>query len=143
MEISKINALFKKIKELSGVEDIGYHQICDGKLNPVYKSKTGEVALEKWKAVHAKSPVIIGENEILQQVIKSKKTEVICDVKADKRSGEEFFLFGIDSIMVIPVIKNDEVTGIVPIVSIGKIHKFSENEINDCEELVEVYKQFL
>lgn len=143
MLIEKIDELFEKIKKATSIEDIGYHQIKDGKLNPVYKSRTGEVALEKWKTVHAQSPVFIKENLILQQVINSKKTEVVCDVKADERSGSEFFLFGIDSIIVIPVIRSSEIIGIVPIVSIGKIHNFTQNEIKECEELVEAYKEFL
>jgi len=140
MLTNKMDELFEKIKELTGIEDIGYHEINDGKLDPIYKSKTGEVSLEEWKKIHAKNPVFIKDDIILQEIMTEKRTVVVSDVKADNRAGSAFLLFGIDSIVVIPVIRNNEVIGIVPIVSMGKVHRFSKNEVQKCEELVEHYK---
>lgn len=143
MLTNKMDELFEKIKEITTIEDIGYHEIKDGKLEPIYKSKSGELSLEEWKEIHAKNPVFIKNNPILQEAIIAKKTIVISDVKVDKRSTKDVFLFGIDSIMIIPIISNNEVIGIVPIVSMGKVHRFFENEVRKCEELVEEYKEFL
>lgn len=143
MLTNKVDELFEKIKEITGIEDIGYHQVMEGKLNPIYKSKTGELSLEEWKAIHAQNPVYIKGDSILQEVVMEKRTVVISDVRAEKRSSSAFFLFGIDSIIVIPVVRKNEVIGIVPIVSIGKIHSFSENDIQKCKELIEYYKEFL
>ena len=103
MLTNKMDELFEKIKEITDIEDIGYHEILDGKLDPIYKSKTGELSLEEWKRIHAKNPVFIKDDIILQVIIMEKRTVVVSDVKADNRSGSAFFLFGIDSIMVIPL----------------------------------------
>lgn len=143
MLTNKMDQLFAEIKEITEIEDIGYHEIKDGKLHPIYKSKTGGVSLEEWKMIHDKNPVFIKDDIILQEIITEKRTVVVSEVKVDNRSGSAFLLFGIDSIMVIPVIRNNEVIGIVPIVSMGKVHKFSKNESQRCEELVDRYKEFL
>lgn len=143
MLTNKMDELFEKIKEITEIEDIGYHAIKGGKLDPIYKSKAGGVSLEEWKKIHSKNPVFIKDDIILQEIMTEKRTVVVSDVKADNRSGSAFLLFGIDSIMVIPVIRNNEVIGIVPIVSIGKVHKFTKNELKRCEELVADYKEFL
>lgn len=139
ISMRNMEMLFQEIKKATGVEDIGYHKIKDGRLNPVYKSKTGEVDLERWIEVHSKNPVYIANNTVLQEVIEAKKPIVVNDVKADHRSTEEFILFGIDSLMVVPIIKDNEVFGIIPIVSVGKIHNFTSSEAVECEEIVKKY----
>lgn len=141
--MKNIDNLFQEIREATGVEDIGYHRIKNEKLNPIYKSKTGELELEKWIEIHSQNPVYIANNLILQEIVKDKKTIVINDVKADYRSTQDVTLFGIDSLMMIPVIKEDIVIGIVPIVSIGKIHNFSDDDVIKCETLVRKYYDFL
>lgn len=142
MLMNKMDELFQKIKEITHIEDIGYHEIKDGKLDPLYKSKTGDLSLEEWKMIHAKNPVFIKDDIILTDIMTEKRIIVVSDVKEDNRSGSAFFLFGIDSIMVIPVIRNNKVIGIVPIVSMGKVHKFSKYEVQRCKELIDQYKEF-
>jgi acetolactate synthase-1/2/3 large subunit len=61
---------------------------------------------------------------------------VVNDVKTDKRSADAFFLFGLSSILVVPVVLKDVVTGIYCIGSIGKQHIFSDEEVKKCNEII-------
>jgi acetolactate synthase-1/2/3 large subunit len=138
-----MNVLFSKIKEVTGLEDIGYHKFEGGKLKPVYKTNTDILGIEKWKETHAENPVCINETKVLIEIINTKKPVFINNVKSDNRSADAFFLFGIDSIVIVPVV-SEEVEGIVCIASIGKPHEFSVQEVSKCESLVEeCQEQFL
>lgn len=140
--MTNIDLLFDEIKEITGVEDIGFHKIKDGKLNPVYKSKTGELELEKWIGLHSQNPVLISNNLILQEIMNMKKTIIINDIKSDYRSTKDVTLFGLDSLMMIPLIKKDEVVGVIPIVSIGRIHNFTQEQKQKCEEIINKNLEF-
>lgn len=132
----KMDQLFSKLTEVTQIQDVGYHEIKDGKLNPIYKTRTEDLDIAKWKETHAQNIVYIKDNPILIEVIESKRPVTISNTKQDPKSSGVFFLFGIDSIMVIPVIKQEVVNGIVVIASIGKLHDFTEDEVSRCEALV-------
>lgn len=137
--MERLASLFAELERLTGVADIAYHQIKDGHLNPVLKTKTDHLGVEKWKSVHAQNPVYIERDRLLRDMMVSTQTTVIQDVKNDPLSSDEFFLFGIDSIMVIPVLKDKTAEGIVVVASIGQLHHFTEEEISRAEELVTKY----
>ncbi|MFZ5967573.1 MAG: GAF domain-containing protein [Bacillota bacterium] len=135
----ELHQLFKELEKITGIGDIGYHQIKDGKLNPVYKTNTQGLSVEKWKKEHAKNTVFVKDTPILQEIIAECKTVFITDTKNDSRSANEFFLFGIDSILIIPVIKDKTVAGIMVVASIGKMRELTEEQIFMCKELVRKY----
>ncbi len=134
-----LEELFQKIKEVTELEDIGYHRIEDGRLKPVYKTQTDVLGMERWKTVHSQNPVYIKDTLILQEVIKKKHPVYIYDTNNDSRSAGAFFLFGVDSILIIPVVRQDDVKAIICVVSIGKLHDFSPEEIDACSRLAEKY----
>ncbi len=131
--------LFEKLNKITGVKDIAYHEIRNGKLYPVYKTETDILGIKKWKEVHGQTPVYIEKTPVLKEITSKKIHIAIDDTKSNNLSASEFFFFGIDSILVIPVIKNSSVAGIVVIASIGKQHIFPESEINECRRLVSEY----
>jgi GAF domain-containing protein len=135
----ELNQLFQGLEKITGIGDIGYHLIQDGKLNPVYKTNTQKLNDDKWKSEHAKNTVYIKNTPILQEIVNEYKTVFIADTNNDPRSADEFFLFGINSILIIPVIKDTTVTGIVVTASIGKRCELINDQINMCEELVRMY----
>ncbi|MBU5438076.1 GAF domain-containing protein [Tissierella sp. MSJ-40] len=131
--------LFEKIHDTTGIEDIGYHEIRDGRLKPIYKTKTNVLSAEQWKDIHAQNVIYIDEHEILMKIAEEKKPIAISDVKSDKLSSKAFFLFGIDSILVVPVMEDEILKGIVCIASIGQPHEFTFEEIEKCEALIQDY----
>jgi hypothetical protein len=139
MDQKVLEDLFQKIKEITGLDDIGYHKIEDGRLKPVYKTQTDVLGIEKWKTVHGQNPVYIKETYILQEVMNKKHPVYIYDTKNDSRSAGAFFLFGVDSILIIPVIRQEAVEAIICIVSIGRLHNFTPEEIEKCRQLSEQY----
>ncbi|GGA37673.1 GAF domain-containing protein [Paenibacillus physcomitrellae] len=138
--MEQLPLLFEELGRLTGVADIAYHEIIDGHLNPVLKTKTDHLGIEKWKQTHAENPVYIENDRLLQSIIARPHTAVVQDVKNDPRSVDEFFLFGIDSIMILPVVKEAKVEGIVVVASIGQLHHFDKEEIQHAERLVEQYR---
>lgn len=134
-----LEELFRKINEVTELEDIGYHRIEDGRLKPIYKTQTDALGMERWKTVHSQNPVYIKDTFILQEVIKKKQPVYIYDTNNDSRSAGAFFLFGVDSILIIPVVRENDVKAIICIVSIGKLHNFTEDETDACTRLAEEY----
>lgn len=131
--------LFQKISQVTNVEDIGYHRIQDGRLQPVHKTQTDILGIEKWKTVHGEKPVYVKDTYILREITEKKQAIEIYNTKTDQRSADAFFLFGIDSIMIIPVVRQQEVKAIICITSIGKLHQFTEEEMKKCSELADEY----
>lgn len=131
-----IDSLFLRIKDVTGLDDIGYHKFENGKLKPIYKTNTDTLGVEKWKKTHSENPVYTNETKVLVEIINTKKSVFINNTKTDNLSADAFFLFGVDSIAIIPVVCEEKVEGIVCIVSIGKIHEFSNQEVSKCESLV-------
>ena len=136
MSVKEFSALFEEIKNVTWLADVGYHEIRDGRLHPVYKTSTDTLDLKKWRSTHSQHPVLIEKTEILTQVVGQRRPAIVNDVKTDIRSADAFFLFGIDSILVVPVVEGEVVTGIYCIGSIGKLHNFTEEEVNKCEEII-------
>lgn len=139
MNTTILKQLFKELLEIVAIPDIGYHKFENGCLKPVYKTETDILGMEKWKAVHEQQPVSIKDTIVLREISQKKQPIEIYDTKNDARSAHEFFLFGVDSILIIPVVKMDEVKGIISIVSIGTLHSFTKAEIDVCWSLSKYY----
>lgn len=135
--MERLSLLFARLSELTGVKDIAYHRIADGRLRPVLKTETDELGIERWKSVHADRPVYVERDRLLAELVRAPRALAVQDVKNDARSAEEFFLFGIDSILIIPVLKSGAVEGIVAVASIGRRHEFGDAEIAEAQRLVE------
>lgn len=135
----QLEELFQKVKEVTKLDDIGYHRIEEGRLKPIYKTQTDILGIEKWKTVHGQNPVYIKDTYILQEVTNKKHPVYINDTNNDSRSADAFFLFGVDSILIIPVVRQNEVKAIICIVAIGKLHDFKQDEIKQCASLSEEY----
>lgn len=138
--MERLAQLFEELERLTGVADIAFHEIRDGRLYPVSKTKTDHLGVEKWKSVHAQRPVYIQNDRLLREMMEHPQTVVVQDVKNDPRSADEFFLFGIDSIMVLPVMQMAAVKGIVVVASIGTLHEFSKEEIARAESLLIAFR---
>lgn len=132
----KLNRLFEKVSKVTKINDIAYHEIRDGRLNPVHKTQTDVLGVEKWKKVHAQNPVYIKDTAVLLEIHKKCASIAINDTKTHNLTSDAFFLFGIDSILIAPVINNETLKGIVCIASIGKTHNFSDEDISKCTQLV-------
>lgn len=143
MDIFHLKELFQKLYEATNVADIGCHMILNGRLKPVYKTETDQLGMERWRTVHEENPVLIKNTPILNQIMNDKKPLSIYDTKHDPRSAEEFFLFGVDSVMILPIVREKEVNAIISIVSIGKLHLFTKEEMDACVELIIDYLEYL
>ena len=139
-----LNKLYYDIQQVLPLEEIGYHEIKDGKLNPIHKTETNGLSSKLWKEIHLKTPVHIKDNPILIESINERKTIALANTHEDERSSKAFGLFGIDSILVIPVIdKNNEVKSFIIIPAMKKFYNFTEKEVSSCEKIVKSYSNLL
>jgi|GEM_PF-492608 len=136
MQTKILDELFSKVTDVTKVIDVAYHEIAGGKLNPIHKTETSLLGIETWISEHTKNPVYIDRTPILQEIVTEKKPVSIDDTNNDSRSANEFFFFGIHSILIIPVLKDNIVVGIVVVPSINSPHIFTEEEISNCIEQV-------
>jgi acetolactate synthase-1/2/3 large subunit len=139
LNVLNLERLFHKITEVTTIADVGFHIIEKGYLNPIYKTQTEVLGLERWKDEHQRNPVYVKDTLILREIMAKKQPIIINNTKQDNRSANEFFFFGIDSIMIIPVINQEEVKGIICIVSIGEPHQFTKKEMDICIRLIDEY----
>jgi GAF domain-containing protein len=143
MSYEILDELFEKIGQITNLKDIAYHQIKEGRLNPIHKTSTDTLGVERWKNGHYQNPVYIKDTWVLQHVIETKKYVDIANTKQDSRSSEAFFFFGVDSILIVPHIKKDNVEGIICIVTINELHQFTKEEIEQCVKVVNNYAEIL
>ncbi len=136
MNVSSLERLFHRITEVTTVTDVGFHNMEKGYLIPIYKTQTHALGMERWKAEHQRNPVYVKDTLILKEIKDKKQPIIINNTKQDPRSANEFFFFGIDSIMIIPVINQEEVKDIICIVSIGEQHQFTKEEMDICSKLI-------
>ncbi|MFZ5352703.1 MAG: thiamine pyrophosphate-binding protein [Bacillota bacterium] len=143
MQIQVLDKLFENLRSITSIDDIAYHEVRNSRLNPVHKTNTDVLGVELWKKTHAQNPVYIDKTPILKCIMKDKRPIAISNTVNDSRSADEFFHFGIDSILNLPVVVNDKVEGLVVVASIGKLHQFTDTEISICENIVNSYTRQL
>ena len=97
-------------------------------IKTLYKTQTDVLGIGRWKTVHGQNPVYVNITFILREIVNKKQPVEIFDTKNDTKSTDAFFLFGIDSIMINPVVREEEVKSIICIASIEKKHQFSQDE---------------
>lgn len=131
--------LFEKLVIMSGIEDVGYHKIKNGKLIPISKANTGKITEEAWKAQHHANPVIIENDLQLKKLMEIKKSVFIRDCSIN--STKALDSFAVHSMYTFPVIKNKEVIGIIVMVSIGEKKELTDEIILQCEQLINLYTQ--
>jgi hypothetical protein len=136
-----LDTLFSEIKKITGVEDIAYHEVEDGKIIPVYKTQTRKLSNETWKEKHLEYNVKVEETAVLQHVVNKGEFFVINNVKEDPMSAKEFFAFGIESILLFPIKSNNITVATIVLASINEIHNFTQDEIEKCKELVEEFEK--
>lgn len=138
-----LNELFRKIEEVTQIKDVAYHEFKDGKLSPVHKTHTEKLGIEKWKTAHAQNPVYIKDTGILLEIVDKRLPIIVADVENNRLSAPAFFSFGIDSIMILPVIKEDSVVGIICVPSIGKLHNFTTDAVALCKQRIDEYAKHI
>jgi acetolactate synthase-1/2/3 large subunit len=140
MDYDVLDEIFKKIQEITGLKDVAYHEIREGRLNPIHKTSTDVLGVEKWKQGHYSNPVYVKDTMVLQYIIDKKDYVYISNTKTDNRSSDAFFFFGVDSILIVPIIDEEKVKGIICIVSIGKLYDITDKQVDRCIDLIKSYK---
>lgn len=126
------------LTKLTGIEDVGYHRILSDRLNPIIKSNNGEITEEDWLKHHTDNPALIANNPLLVELLRTKKRVYIKDTSI--LSSADLDSFTICSVYVFPIVIDDEVIGVIPIVSIGIVNNLKDETILECELAINKYK---
>lgn len=126
------------LTELTGIEDVGYHKILSDRLKPIIKSNTGEITEADWIQHHTDNPALIANNPLLVELLRTKKKVYIKDTSLS--SSADLDSFTICSVYVFPIVINNEVIGVIPIVSIGTVNSLKDETILECELAINNYK---
>ncbi len=138
-----LQSLFDELKTVLGTDEFGYHSIINGKLIPVYKNDTEGVKLEKWKKYHANDPVIIAEDIVLTELVKTKKSISIDNTNDNSEYSSRYRDFNIFSIYLVPIIKEDSVVGFIDMPVMGRYYSFKNDIKEKCELIIERYNKLL
>ncbi|WP_105617635.1 GAF domain-containing protein [Vallitalea okinawensis] len=141
--MNTFDELYDQLRAVIPFDEIGFHAIKNGRLNPVHKSNITDFKLVEWKAFHAKNPVYIENDPLLTQLVNLKELIAIQDTNAMDRKPEPFEKLDIRSVYIFPVINKDEVVGFVEIPGIKKYLNYSEDDLAKCQSIVSMNKEFL
>lgn len=134
-----LTTCFNFIEKITNCGDIGIHLYNenDRKLTPYHLSTSSHFTEEEWKGKHKAGIQINIDNDLLfYEVITNKKAVAIDDVFADSRPNHEACRsFGIQSLILIPLVANGKVFGAVAIPSINKKTTYTENVIEFCQSI--------
>lgn len=138
---NELDNLLKEIRGITKINDIAYHEIMDGMLCPIQKIETNTLSNDDWKKAHSSLKIKVKGDYSLEKSVYKRETVYIENVKKDPNSSPAFFEFGIDSILVIPVIKENKTKGIIVIPSIGEIAKLKKEQVEHCKRLVDKFSK--
>lgn len=137
--------MFNELKAITKTNEFACHGLKEGRkrLNPIYKNDTDEIGLNSWKAFHNENPIYINENDILSEIMMKKKGVAVDDLIAEKRNAPCFTHFGIKSIYVIPLLKDNDVAAFIVIPSLENIYNWTEEIKNKCQIIISKYNDII
>ncbi|MDR3597760.1 GAF domain-containing protein [Clostridium sp.] len=138
-----LQRLFHELKTVLHTDEFGYHAIIDDRLVPVYKNDTEGLNLEKWKMYHANNPVIIEDDIVLTEVLRTQKSISIDNTNDNSDYPLCYGVFGIFSIYLVPVIKDDNVVGLIDMPVMGRYYSFKNDIKEQCELIIRRYNELL
>ena len=134
--VEVLKSMFVEINKFINIEEIAYLSIEDGELIPIYKNDTEFLPLEKWISFHKEYRSFVKDNDFLVKLVETKSLCAIDNTNNLSSKPTEFKVLGIKSIYLFPVIKNNEVVGVVDIAFIKQDYILSQDQIDQCQELI-------
>ncbi|HEY8805889.1 MAG TPA: hypothetical protein VIM42_12450 [Clostridium sp.] len=138
MDEESFYELTAELSILTGLEDIGYHKLLEDRLQPVMKSNKGKITQEDWIRHHMDNPVLLANNSILIELLSTNKK--VCIKDASITSSADMDPFTVRSVYMFPLIVDENVIGVLPIVSIGVATILENATLIECEKIILKYK---
>lgn len=133
-----LKTCFHFMQKASGAEDIGIHLYNEKErtLTPYHISSI-HVAESEWRGKHANEINLnIDSDRLFYEVVTEQKAIAIPDVFSDPRPNYQACkTFGIQSLLLIPLVANGKVFGVVAIPSIQTTRSYTDYEIEFCQSI--------
>lgn len=114
-----LDTSFLYIEKVLGNNDIGVHLIDPvvyKKIKPTTINRNSDWSPEEWVKSHDEIKFNVENDKVFQEVIASRKAELISDVFADDRVNHTVCrYFGIQSMFVLPIVSMGKVLGLIVI----------------------------
>lgn len=144
MEI--LDRMFEELKKIVNdnkgshqITEFACHKIKKGILTPVYKNDTDTIGLKAWKDFHAKTNMVVAENDLLEEIRQIKRSIAVNNVDDEGRNYSCFISFNIKSIFVIPIMEDNTVIAYIVIPSLREYYDFTNYKVAKCIEIVAKY----
>lgn len=139
-----LDACFRNVVELARVETCGIHFLKEenGKqvLEPAYLKQATVLSYEDWIATHQVTGKIgVCQDRLFQEVVTQHRAIAVNDVYADDRPNhDKCRAFGIESLMVLPMVAGGECLGVVAVPSIGSKRVFTPRVLRLVESIASI-----
>lgn len=141
--MKSLENLFNEIEKIIELDEIAYLKFEEGELVPVYKRNTELFTNEEWINFHKNYRTYVKDNKILKKIMDTKEICFIEDTNKLDKKPIEFEKIDVQSVYLIPVIKNDIVSGVIDIVYTGNTKRLTRLQLEKCAKVVEEHKEFL
>lgn len=136
-----LSTCFRFMQQATASKDVAIH-LYDAKtrmLTPFHISSV-HVSEKEWRDKHNQEiDLNIDTDRLFYELITSKKAIAISDVFSDNRPNHQACrLFGIQSLLLIPLLAKGNVLGAVAIPEIGASKTYIEHEIEFCQSIADV-----
>lgn len=138
-----IKKLFNELEQFIEINEIAYLGIKNGELIPIYKNNTDSLSLNNWIEFHKQYRSFVKDSQFLIELVKTQKPALIKNTNELAKKPIEFQKLNINSIYLFPVIKNNEVVGIVDMAFRSYYYEFTDEQISKCLEVIDRYTPLL
>ena len=136
-----LSTCFYYMEKTTNSQDIGIHLYNEKEqvLKP-YHLSSANVTEEMWKGTHKREISLhIKDDLLFYEVVVNQKAVAIVDVFADPRPNHHACkTFGIQSLLVVPLVAKGSVFGIIAVPSINTTRTYTESEIEFCQSITDV-----
>lgn len=136
-----LRTCFEFLTKTTGIEDVGLHLYNENeRMFTAYDLSSVHFTVEEWKGKHKQGiRLSIDDDLLFKEVVETKKGIAVEDVYADPRPNHKACkTFGIESLLLIPLVAKGQVFGTVALPSVGIKRVYSASEIELCQSIADV-----
>ncbi|MGI2326854.1 bifunctional diguanylate cyclase/phosphodiesterase [Planococcus sp. YIM B11945] len=137
-----LDKCFFYVGEVLNNQNVGVHlldPLAEKKIKPASLSQDSDWTEEDWMEIHGKAQMDPKEDEVFQEVIRTKQALLIPNVMADNRPNHDLCsIFGIKGMFMVPLVAMGEILGALAIVELEKSEMyFSETDIQLAQSIAD------
>jgi GAF domain-containing protein len=131
--------MFKEVAHFLEIDEIAYLKVVEGELIATYKWDTEDLPMDKWITFHKQYRSFVKDSPFLIELVEKKQMAIIEDTNQLPKKPVEFEVLNICSIYLFPIIKNDQVIGILDLAYRNNTYELSNDQIDAISKITQKY----